>query len=59
MINYFISYNFTKGKESGSGCCDIHLKNKIRNMDDLLAVSDHIKNEYDYDGVVIMYWKKF
>lgn len=58
-MRYFISYSFTSKENQGFGSCDVTRKQKIHSSYDLKEISDIIKEENGFTGVVIMYWRPF
>lgn len=55
--NYFVNYNFTKGRQSGFGMTGVIMDKEINNFDDLVSLSEEIKKNNKFDGVVIMNYK--
>lgn len=55
---YHVSYTFKEGYSSGFGSTTVERLKKIKSSNDIEDLSEYIKNQLNFDNVVILNWVK-
>lgn len=54
---YYVTYSYQNNFQFGTGSLRIRMNKKIKTIDDVNEIRDHIRNKYDLGTVVVLNWK--